>query len=93
MAKKEFGDALRRNTKKKKLPVDLSAVENVEAKGKLSKSEVSNSPTPPPKPQVIRTSFNLPGEVHEAMLQYCFQRRISMKDYLVNLVKKDLNLD
>lgn len=93
MAKKNFDEALRRRTpQKKKLPIDIEAVESVAPVPQEEK--IIPSPTPPKaKTKVIRTSFNLPEPIHEAMRQHCFKLRINMKDYLVSLVKNDLEID
>ena len=100
MAKKQFGSQLRRSSKIDKKPLDVNAAESV-VKEEVSTQENPSSiitptqnPNPePPKPKVHRTSINFPFEVYDAMLEHTFRRRISMKDYLVNLIKTDLNLD
>ncbi len=92
MAKKDFGKELRRSTVKQKQPLDISAAENIEEKETKNQQEI-NSAEPTAKQKVHRTSINFPFEVYDAMLEHTFRRRITMKDYLVNLIKKDLNME
>jgi hypothetical protein len=87
--KKQLGDALRtRTVATSKPPLDIATVEMI---GR----EPAPAPTPeptPPKPPVQRTSFNFPADVYEAMLEHTFRQRITMRDYLVDLIKKDLGI-
>lgn len=87
--KKQLGDALRtRNASTFKPPLDIATVESI---GR----EPATTPAPepaPPKPPVQRTSFNFPADVYEAMLEHTFRQRITMRDYLVDLIKKDLGI-
>lgn len=86
MAKKEFGKELRRrNSATKKKPLDIAAAESV-SKNEPQKVE------PAPKQKVHRTSINFPYDTYDAMLEHTFRNRITMKDYLVGLIRKDLNL-
>ncbi|MBI1227757.1 MAG: hypothetical protein GC192_21160 [Bacteroidetes bacterium] len=84
--KKQLGDALRtRNTNSAlKPPIDLASVENL---GR----EAAPAPSPVKQP-VQRTSFNFPTDVYEAMLEHTFRKRITMRDYLVSLIKNDLGI-
>lgn len=92
MAKKQFGNQLRRSTKIEKKPLDIDAAESVVKAESTSPIPETNKPNPP-KPKVHRTSINFPFDVYDAMLEHTFRKRISMKDYLVNLIKTDLELD
>ncbi|MEO1516888.1 MAG: hypothetical protein AAFV95_17835 [Bacteroidota bacterium] len=87
MAKKEFGDALRRKPKKSKPPIDVKAAESVSQQQTVAVPEEKEVELP-----VKRTSYNWPLPVYEAMRRHCFDQRISMRDYLMELVKKDLGL-
>jgi len=102
MAKKQFGKELRRSSvKKEKKPLDISAAESVhKEKSQAPKEEVKvpkekeiKQEVPVvPKQTVHRTSINFPYEVYDAMLEHTFRRRITMKDYLVDLIRKDLDI-
>lgn len=86
--KKQLGDALRtRNTSSaSKPPIDLASVES------LGREPAATPPPPVAKPPVQRTSFNFPADVYEAMLEHTFKQRITMRDYLVVLIKNDLGI-
>lgn len=88
MAKKQFGNALRRSSSKEKKPLDITAAENVDRQATNSINEQPKTATP----KVHRTSINFPFEIYDAMLEHTFKKRITMKDYLVDLIKKDLNI-
>lgn len=57
----------------------------------------------PPKPiskkveekkevEMHRTSFNFPFEIYEAMRLHSFKSRMTMTDYIISLIKKDLKM-
>lgn len=87
--KKQLGDALRtRNTNSApKPPLDLDSVESLGRE-----PAPTPAPVPAAKPPVQRTSFNFPADVYEAMLEHTFKQRITMRDYLVGLIKNDLGV-
>lgn len=86
--KKQLGDALRTRTVAAKPPLDIATVENIGREPVAAPAP----PPPPAKPPVQRTSFNFPADIYEAMLEHTFRQRITMRDYLVELIKKDLNI-
>lgn len=88
--KKQLGDALRTRTNANKPPLDLATVESIGREA----APAANPPTPAPapKPPVQRTSFNFPADVYEAMLEHTFRQRVTMRDYLVQLIRNDLGI-
>ena len=42
--------------------------------------------------ETIRTTLDLPKYIHKALKVATAQKEMTLKDYLVSLVKKDLNL-
>jgi hypothetical protein len=60
--------------------------------------EVSSSPTPAAKaPQekeaVQRVTIDFPVSVYTALKYASFEKRVTLKKYIVELVRKDLNLE
>ena len=45
------------------------------------------------KEKTIRTTMDLPKNIHRALKMKSAADGISLKDYIVSLIKKDLNLD
>ncbi len=88
--KKQLGDALRTRTVVDKPLLDISDAESI---GNNPPASYPTLPPPPVKPAVQRTSFNFPADVYEAMLEHTFRRRITMRDYLADLIRKDLGMD
>ena len=59
--------------------------------------EKSGSPSPSPKPKtpkekVQRVTVDFPVSVYTALKYASFEKRVTLKKYIVDLVKKDLNL-
>lgn len=85
--KKLLGDALRTRNVIAKPPIDIA---NAESIGK--EVIAPSAPQPSAQASMQRTSFNFPADVYEAMLEHTFKQRMTMRDYLVKLIKKDLEV-
>ncbi|MBS5114956.1 MAG: hypothetical protein KHY88_04555 [Erysipelotrichaceae bacterium] len=40
-----------------------------------------------------KTTVNIPYELHKKVMIMCVEREISYQDYVLNLIKKDMNYD
>ena len=76
-------DLTRGRSLKKKLEVT-----DEEAKKVVKKVTVEEKPM-----KQIRTTMDLPENIHTAIKVKAAQERLSLKDYIVRLVKKDLNIE
>lgn len=87
---------------------ELVGKEESKPKDRVGEGQPPVSPTPPTiRPAVVRkkaekpipvkekthrTSFDFPESVYEALRTHSFQNRVSMTDYIVGLIKKDLKI-
>ncbi len=102
--KNSFGGGTRK--KKKPLPMNPEAIEqttkNIHVEEKSTESE---PPTTEPKKRgrkkeeegkVIKTSFDIPEDLYDAMQVHLFKNRKTIKNmrtYLLDFIKKDLKWD
>jgi predicted HicB family RNase H-like nuclease len=49
--------------------------------------------SPKKEEETIRTTLDLPKYIHKAIKLKAAEEEISLKDYIINLVKVDLNLE
>lgn len=75
-------DLTRGRSLKKKLEVT-----DEEAKKVVRKVSVEEKPV-----KQVRTTMDLPENIHTAIKVKAAQERLSLKDYIVTLVKKDLGI-
>lgn len=78
--------SLGRNRKSIKKTIDTTEEKAKEVVKKVVKNEKENE-------KLIRTTMDLPKSIHRAIKMKSASDGISLKDYIVSLVKKDLNLD
>lgn len=93
-------DLLRGRSMKKPVFVDdeeaAKVVEKVAVTPPAPKQEPVKAPVKEPEPEkeeLVRTTMDLPRDLHMAIKIKSAQERLSLKDYVVKLVKKDLNLE
>ena len=95
MAKKEDLTKSFGSSRKKKLSlteIDKIAEEREEEKqgrAEPTKKEVTKAVKPMKE---VKTSFDISEDLHEEMRIHLIRKRVSMKDYLIGLIKKDLKI-
>lgn len=100
MSKKKL-DLTRDLTRGRSMKKEIGTTEEAATKvvEKVSQvKKVEPKPAPAPEPEVksknlIRTTMDLPAYVHKAIKIKAATEGISLKKYLVSLVKTDLDLD
>ena len=94
MAKKEdltksFGSS--RKNKLSPKEIDRLVEEREEEKKVVVTTKKTATKTPQPIKEV-KTSFDITEDLHEEMRIHLIRKRVSMKDYLIGLIKKDLKI-
>ena len=71
-------------------------IDTTEAKAKEIVEKIAPAESPQPEQvaeKLVRTTMDLPKSIHRAIKMKSASDEISLKDYIISLVKKDLNLD
>ena len=78
MAKKDINEALKKNLMRKK-EVDIESAESII---KPKKKEVTH-----------RTTLDIPKSLYSQVRTYVFDNNTSFKDYVIELIKKDMGVE
>jgi hypothetical protein len=90
-----FKESLTQKKVLKKAAPDVQGSEMIVQHVHTDSEKVNSSPTPiiEDKETVQRVTIDFPVSIYTALKFASFEKRLTLKKYIVELVKKDLNLD